>query len=263
MTTEPEIRFEDGAGYERTMGAWSRLAGDVFLDWLRPAPGLRWVDIGCGNGAFTELAIERCAPVAVEGIDPSEQQLAFARQRHAAEVAQFCQGDAMALPFAAGEFDVATMALVIFFVPVPAQGLAEMVRVVRPGGMVSAYAWDMPGGGFPLEPLYIEMRAMDMAPALPPSAEISRLDSLRRLWSDAGLDEVETRMITVERTFDGFEDFWTTAMLSPAVAPRMATMAAADRDRLKDRVRQRVAAEGSGRLVLSARAHAVKGRVPQ
>ncbi len=34
------------------MGAWSRLAGEIFLDWLAPRSGLRWIDIGCGNGAF-------------------------------------------------------------------------------------------------------------------------------------------------------------------------------------------------------------------
>ena len=38
---EFKIRFDDGAGYERMMGVWSRLAGDIFLDWLAPAPGLR------------------------------------------------------------------------------------------------------------------------------------------------------------------------------------------------------------------------------
>ena len=32
--TEEKIRFEDGAGYERMMGVWSRLVGEVFLDWL-------------------------------------------------------------------------------------------------------------------------------------------------------------------------------------------------------------------------------------
>jgi ubiquinone/menaquinone biosynthesis C-methylase UbiE len=37
------------------------------------------------------------------------------------------------------------MALVIFFVPDPAEGVAEMARVVRPGGIVAAYAWDMCG----------------------------------------------------------------------------------------------------------------------
>ena len=40
---EQQIRFDDGAAYERMMGTWSRLAGDIFLDWLAPRPGLRWI----------------------------------------------------------------------------------------------------------------------------------------------------------------------------------------------------------------------------
>ena len=155
--TEPQIRFEDGADYERMMGTWSRLAGHIFLDWLAPKPGLAWGDVGCGNGAFTELLVERCAPAAIEGIDPSEAQLAFARQRPASRLAKFHQGDAMALPFADRSFDAAVMALVIFFVPEPARGVAEMVRVTRPGGSVSAYAWDVLGGGLPYEPIQVEM----------------------------------------------------------------------------------------------------------
>ena len=66
----------------------------------------------------------------------------------------------MALPFPDDRFDAATMALVIFFVPDPAKGVAEMARVVRPGGIAAAYAWDILGGGFPQEPLRIELRAM-------------------------------------------------------------------------------------------------------
>ena len=89
-----QIRFEDGAAYERMMGTWSRLAGAIFLDWLAPRSGLRWIDVGCGNGAFTELLVERCAPTEVQGIDPSEAQLAFARSRPAARIAEFRQGDA-------------------------------------------------------------------------------------------------------------------------------------------------------------------------
>src|SRR6266436_3757131 len=114
-----QIRFDDGAAYERMMGAWSRLTGEVFLDWLAPPSGLRWIDIGCGSGAFCELLVERCAPVEVHGIDPSEAQLAFARKRPASRLAQFRQGDAMALPFPDDSFDAAIMALVIFFVPDP------------------------------------------------------------------------------------------------------------------------------------------------
>ena len=55
---EPQIRFDDGAAYERMTGSWSRLAGAVFLDWLAPPSGLRWIDIGCGSGAFTELILD-------------------------------------------------------------------------------------------------------------------------------------------------------------------------------------------------------------
>jgi ubiquinone/menaquinone biosynthesis C-methylase UbiE len=120
---EPQIRFDDGASYERFMGIWSRMAGDVFIDWLKPAAGLKWVDVGCGNGAFTENIVERCAPLSVDGVDPSEGQLAFARTRPAARLAKFHQGDAMALPFADDTFDVAVMPLVIFFVPEPATGV--------------------------------------------------------------------------------------------------------------------------------------------
>ena len=129
-----QIRFDDGAAYERYMGKWSQLAGETFLDWLAPESGLRWLDVGCGNGAFTEMIVERCAPVSVHGIDPSEAQLAFARTRPASRVAQFRQGDAMALPFPDDTFDAAVMPLVIFFVPDPARGVAEMARVVCPGG---------------------------------------------------------------------------------------------------------------------------------
>ena len=64
---EQQIRYDDGAAYERMMGVWSRLAGETFLDWLAPRSGLRWIDVGCGNGAFTELLVERCTPAEVRG----------------------------------------------------------------------------------------------------------------------------------------------------------------------------------------------------
>jgi ubiquinone/menaquinone biosynthesis C-methylase UbiE len=183
---EQQIRFDDGAAYERMMGNWSRLAGDMFLDWLAPRSGLRWIDIGCGNGAFTELLVERCAPAEIQGVDPSEAQLTFARARPAARVAKFRQGDAMALPFSEDRFDAAVMALVLFFVPDPAKGVAEMMRVVCPGGTVANYVWDMLGGGVPLEPIQVEMRAMGVTPLLPPRTDASRMEALRGLVDGCG-----------------------------------------------------------------------------
>ena len=259
---DQQIRFDDGAGYERYMGTWSRLAGEIFLDWLAPQPGLRWLDVGCGNGAFTERIVERCAPFSVEGIDPSEEQLAFARARAAARGALFHQGDAMALPFPDDTFDAAVMPLVIFFVPAPAQGVAEMARVVRPGGIVAAYAWDMLGDGFPYEVLRAEMREMGAAVPMPPSPEASRMDALRDLWTDAGLDAVETREIAVQRTFADFEDYWTTILAGPSVRPALAAMASEEIARLEARMRAQLPADAAGRITVSARANAVKGRVP-
>ena len=126
--TQPPIRFDDGEAYERGMAGWSQIAGRVFLDWLAPQAGLRWIDVGCGNGAFTELLIQQAAAAETHGIDLSEAQLKFARTRPGAHGATFLHGDAMALPFENNRFDAGTMALMIFFVPVPAKGVAELAR---------------------------------------------------------------------------------------------------------------------------------------
>lgn len=257
-----QIRFDDGAAYERYMGKWSQLAGETFLGWLAPQSGLRWLDVGCGNGAFTEMLVERCVPASVQGIDPSEGQLAFARARPASRVAQFRQGDAMALPFPDDTFDAAVMPLVIFFVPNPARGVAEMARVVCPGGAVTAYAWDMVGGGFPYEALHDEMRALGVAVPEPPSPGASRIDAMRDLWTGAGLDSVKTREIIVQRTFADFDDYWMTVLGGPSVGPQLAAMASRDLALLKARMRAHLLADATGRITYRARANAIKGRVP-
>ncbi|HEV7880120.1 class I SAM-dependent methyltransferase [Bradyrhizobium sp.] len=259
---DPQIRFDDGAGYERMMGKWSRLAGEVFLDWLKPPSGLRWVDVGCGNGAFTELLAERCAPAEIQGVDPSEAQLAFARSRHSADIARFRQGNAMALPFDDRSFDAAVMALVIFFVPEPPAGVAEMARVVRPGGLIASYAWDIENGGFPNEPLLAEMRAMGLPPIRPPSAAASRMENLRTLWSGAGLERIETREITVQRTFADFDDFWGAALLGASIKATVATMPPDQLEHLKESVRTQLGADQGKPVTLGARANAILGRAP-
>jgi ubiquinone/menaquinone biosynthesis C-methylase UbiE len=260
---EPQIRFDDGAAYEQMMGVWSRSAGEIFLDWLSPPPGLRWIDVGCGNGAFTQLLVERCSPAEVQGIDPSEGQLAYASTRPALRVAEFRQGDAMALPFSAARFDAAVMALVLVFVPDPAKGVAEMVRVVGPGGIVATYMWDMTGGGFPLDPILEETRAMGLTPPRPPQMDASRMDVLRDLWTAAGLEDVAMREIAVQRTFTDFDDFWMTQIKFPSVGPVVAEMAAGDVERLKSRVSAALPADAEGRITYGARAHAIKGHRPK
>lgn len=257
-----ELRFDDGAAYEQMMGVWSRSVGEVFLDWLKPAQALRWIDVGCGSGAFTELIVARCAPSDVQGIDPSEGQLAFARARPGAHGAVFQTGDAMALPFSAASFDVAVMALVLVFVPDAAKSVAELARVVRPGGLVATYMWNMLGGGFPLDPILDEMRTMGLSPTRPPHMEVSTLAALEDFWSAAGLQQIETREITVQRTFADFDEFWNVETKAPSTAPVIAAMPAADVAELMRRVKARLPSDPDGRITYSARAHAISGRKP-
>lgn len=258
---ESQIRFEDGAAYERMMGVWSQLAGGIFLDWLAPKAGQNWVDVGCGNGAFTELIVRRCEPASVDGVDPSEGQLSFARSRPASRIAKFKQGDAMALPYADKSFDVAVMALVIFFVPDPAKGVAEMARVVRSGGSVAAYAWDMHGGGFPWTPVTAELGALGQNTARPPSIDASRIDALQQLWAKAGIADVETRQITVQRVFTDFDDFLSVGLKTPSIGPVVKAMQPSDVETLKQRLRDKLPADADGRIICSGRANAIKGRI--
>lgn len=245
------------------MGVWSRMAGDIFLDWVAPAPGLRWIDIGCGNGAFTELVCDRCAPVAIHGIDPSSAQIAYARTRPGAHLVQFREGDAMALPFPDDSFDAAVMALVIFFVPDPAKGVAEMARVARPGGLVATYAWDQMAGGSPQSPIQAELRAMGYNPSHPPSSEAARMDALRGLWAGAGIEALETREIAVTRSFRDFDDFWSSSVTGPSIAPILAAMTPDDIERLKERLLTRLPPDGAGRITYAGQANAIKGRIPK
>jgi SAM-dependent methyltransferase len=260
MTAGP-IRFEDGAGYEQYMGRWSQLVGEAFLRWLAPASGLRWLDVGCGNGAFTVMIVEQCMPGSVDGIDPSEAQLVFARTRVPPALATFQQADAMALPFPDNSLDIAVMPLVIFFVSDPARGVAEMARVVRPGGVVAAYAWDMDGGGFPYHALQEEMRAMGVPVPMPPSRDASRMDVMGDLWMGAGLQKVETKAITVQRTFADFDEYWTTVRKGPSVGGQLRALPGHDAAVLQARMRARLAADVNGRITCRATANAVKGRV--
>jgi len=256
-----QIRFDNGAAYERYMGRWSQLVGEQFLDWLAPATGLRWLDVGCGNGAFTELFAVRCAPASVAGIDPSEPVLEYARSRPALLGAKFLQGDAMALPFPDASFDVAVMPLVIFFVPDPARGVAEMARVTAPGGLVTAYGWDMVGGGFPYSAVRDELCQMGFVPPEPPSRDASQPEVMRGLWHAAGLDNIESRSFSVERTFIDFNDYWTTVLGGPATSATLRSLATGELAELQTRLRRRLPADAAGRITYRASANAIRGRV--
>jgi ubiquinone/menaquinone biosynthesis C-methylase UbiE len=238
--------FSDGKVYERMMGRWSKRVGMQFLDWLDAPKGLNWIEVGCGNGAFTEELIAHSAPHAVSAIDPSEGQLSFARTRPAAKLAQFRLGDAQDLPFPDRSFDAAAMALVITFIPDPAKAVAEMARVVRTGGIVATYMWDVAGGGLPLTP--------DVA---------ARRETMQALWQGAGLQAVETRVIRIMVNFTSFEDFCESSLVPIGPAGQViAKMSPDETAQLKAHARAQLPIAADGSIAYEAFANAVKGKVP-
>jgi ubiquinone/menaquinone biosynthesis C-methylase UbiE len=261
MSASP-ITFNDGKAYELLMGRWSRLAGDQFLDWIEPPKGLRWIDVGCGNGAFTEVLIARTSPAAVTGIDPSEGQISYARSRPGTAMAEFQTGSALSLPFPDNSFDAASMALVIAFVDDPGKAAAEMARVVRPGGLVATYMWSFPEG-FPLRWLGPAMKSLGLNPVTPPNTAAANLENLSRYWQQAGLQSIETRVIRVQIAYADFDDFWqsATAPVGPS-GKATAELSPEMREQLKKRLREQLPTDANGRIVYDAVANAVKGRVP-
>jgi ubiquinone/menaquinone biosynthesis C-methylase UbiE len=165
--------FKDGEAYERFMGRWSRVAGEAFIGWLSLPDGLRWLDVGCGTGAFSELVVDRCAPAQVSAVDPAEDQIDYARTRPAAARIDYRIGEAQSLPYDDDAFDVAAMALVIVFLPEPLTAVKEMARVVKPGGTVATYMWDLLGQGFPLHPKW-HCKWSSVLPATSPTSLRSR-----------------------------------------------------------------------------------------
>ena len=254
--------LDDGASYELMMGRWSVLVGARFIDWIAVPDRARWLDVGCGSGAFTQLLVERCAPADVLAFDTSPEQLAYARNRlPAGAPVTWTEGDAMRLAVADSSCDVAVMALVLFFVPEPAVGVAEMCRAVRSGGVVAAYHWDVQGGGFPLADIAAEMLELGVPPRVPPSVDASTIRASSALWKQAGLLQVRTCQITVQRTFESFDDYWRSAEPSKSLRPMFEAMDAGRRELLKANVRRRLCAD-HGPLTVTARANAVCGVKP-
>ena len=261
MSGEPEIKFEDGDSYEKWMGVWSQLIGNQFLEWLSPESGKVWVDIGCGNGTFSEQIYNAHSPSEIQGIDPSPEQIDFALKRVADERVAFQLGDAMNLPFESDRFDYATMALVLFFVPDPTAGVAEMIRVTKPGGGISAYVWDVMEGGAPMANILNQFRILDIDHPYPPSSDVSRMERLEETWLQAGLRDIETKQILVQRIYDNFADYWNLTSRSANVNPVLNQLSPDMTARIKKMTQDSLEVDHDESVTINAFANAVKGSV--
>lgn len=263
MAASERSVWSSGVAYEPYVGRWSRLVAREFVKWLALAPSARWLDVGCGTGALTEIVLTDANPAQVVGIDPSQGFLTLAREQVRDPRVRFALGDAQRLPFDAGSFDAAVSALVLNFIPDLSAGLAEMVRIVRPGGLVAGYVWDYAGrmelmryfwdAAIALRPEDIER---DEARRFP----ICRPGPLQTAFEGAGLTDVQIRSIDVPTHFRDFDDYWDPFLGGQFPAPVYAmSLSEGARAALRERIRAALPVARDGSIDLLARAWAVRG----
>jgi SAM-dependent methyltransferase len=122
--------------YERTAAELEPAARHV-VERAAIAPGERVLDLACGTGNAARLAV--AAGARVTGLDSAPRLVEVARDR--VPDAEFVVGDALELPFGDGAFDVVVSVFGVIFVPDPAPAIAEIVRVLAPGGRALLSAW--------------------------------------------------------------------------------------------------------------------------
>jgi SAM-dependent methyltransferase len=292
--------WDAGGAYEAYVGRWSRRVAEVFVRLLGAPAGGRWLDAGCGTGALTEAVLATADPARVVGVDTSAPFVAHARARVADRRAGFLVGDMRALPLSdggpevqrdprsgvgpgvrpgagsddrpgpqpgarsGGGFGVVVSGLALNFVPEPERAVAELARVVAPGGVVAAYVWDYAEGMGMLRAFWDAAAALDPAAAALDEGRrfpLCRPESLARLWAGAGLDKVGVRPVEVATVFAGFDDFWQPFLGGQGPAPGyVSSLSGERRAALRDLLRARLPVAASGSIRLVARAWSVRGR---
>jgi len=266
--TETEAKmFSMSAGYERFMGRWSRLLAPAYVAFAGAKNGDRVLDVGTGTGALAATLAASLTSSEVTGIDPSEGFISYAESNAKSGRVRFEVGDAQALRHQDATFDQTMASLVINFVPDHAKAVAEMRRVTRPQGVVSACVWDYDAGMEMLRFFWDEVVALDpaMAPKDERNMKLSRAGQLGELWRKAGLVNVEEKPLVIEQAFASFDDYWAPFLTGAGPAGAYVVSLGDERRReLEARMRKRLLGNrADGAFVLKARAWCVRGEVPK
>ncbi len=192
--------------YDRFMGRYSAPLAPEFADFAAVVAGQRVLDVGCGPGALTTELVARLGAAAVSAVDPSEPFVEAARKRHPG--VDVHRAAAEQLPFEDDAFDAALAQLVVHFMARPVEGLRELARVTRSGGVVAACVWDHAGGRGPLSLFWEAARRLD--PHVEGESQLAGASEghLGQLFREAGLHEIEEGVLAVTLEHSSFEDWW-------------------------------------------------------
>lgn len=245
--------------------------GDAMIADLGIAPDQRHLDIASGTGE-PGLSIARLAPEgSVVLTDLVAEMLAVARRRAEAQgianiETRVCSADE--LPFADGTFDSASVRFGFMFFPDLAAATAELVRVLGPGGRLSAAVWVDPDQN-PWTTIAMEVIAteVDLPPPDPDGPSMYRCAPpglLRALFAEAGLVDVVERDVDVELVTRSTAEYWD--MISEHVSLAVAALQRVDmpaRERIRAAATEAVAAyERDGVVRVPGRARCIVGTKP-
>lgn len=251
-----------GSTYDSFMGRYSKPLALLFADTAGVQAGQTAVDVGCGPGALTGVLVERLGAQAVSACDPSPKFLADCSERHPGVAVE--AGRAESIPFETDRCDHAMAQLVLHFVSEPDQAAREMMRVVRPGGLVSACVWDFEEGMEMLRGFWDA--ALEIDPAAPDQARTLRFGrpgEVVELFESAGLGDVVESTLRVTSSYLSFDELWNgfLAGVGPAGA-YCVSLSAEDQTRLRSALLNRFGSP-TGSFTLGAVARCAVARVPE
>lgn len=244
--------------YDRYMGRYSKRLAVAFADCAQVERGHRVLDVGCGPGALTSEIANRVGADLTAAADPSP---GFAGAcADAVPGADVRTASAEELPWPSGSFDTVVSQLVVSFLRDAEGGVAEMLRVLRPGGTLAACSWDYAGQMQMLRTFWDAALALN--PEAPDEGRVMAYadrDSLRELWLTAGLRDVETAPLIVQAEYEGFDDYWQPFLTGTGPGGRYCvSLDTDDQTALRAECFRRLG-EPAGPFTLSARAWAVRG----
>ena len=162
--------------------------------------GQHVLDVGAGTGALTSELVRRGASAAAA--DPSPPFVAALRSRLPGVDVQ--EAAAESLPWPDESFDAALAQLVVTFMRDAPAGIAEMHRVVRPGGVVAVCMWDRDG----MEMLAAVNRTQAVLdPSGPTSEQRTKYRTQEEIEQLIGVD-AEFDLLEVEAGYTGFDELW-------------------------------------------------------